>query len=126
MSRCAWPLIVVSALLVTGCFGGGEKRSGAAVDRRYSKMLSGRFYEAWEQPAALDAARGRISVPVDVQIDQRGRVSRFKIAQASGYAELDDSIRAAGKRVREVEPPPSGAANGPFTLRINFDLDVKR
>ena len=119
--------VLASALLFAGCFGGGGKRGGAAaVDPGYSNMLHGRFYRAWEQPAVLNAPRGKISVPVDVQIDSAGRVSAFKITEPSGYPELDASIRAAGKRVRQVEPPPSGAANGAFKLRIYFDLDVKR
>ena len=125
LSCCARVFVFASVLLFAGCFGGGSKRSGApAVDPRYSNMLHGRFYRAWEQPAVLDAPRGKISVPADVQIDSGGRVSAFKIVKPSGYPELDASIRAAGNQVREVDPPPSGAAN--FKLRIYFDLDVKR
>ena len=125
-ARCACAFAAVAALLFGGCFGGGGSRSGAAVDPRYSNMLHGRFYRAWEQPAGLNAPRGKISVPVDVQIDAGGRVSNFKIAQPSGHPELDASIRAAGRRVREVEPPPTTGTGGAFKLRIFFDLDVKR
>jgi TonB family protein len=120
----------VFALMVlvffAGCFGGGRSRSAAPVDSRYSNMLHSRFYRAWEQPAVLNASRGKVSVPVDVQIDAKGRVSGFKLVQSSGYPELDASIRAVATRVREVEPPPSLAGSGVFQLRIFFDLDVKR
>ena len=119
-------LVLMVSALFAGCFGGAGSRGAAPVDSRYSNMLHSRFYRAWEQPAVLDAPRGKISVPVDVQIDARGRVSGFKIAQPSGYPELDASIRAVAKKVREVEPPPSVAGAKLFQLRIFFDLDVKR
>jgi len=117
---------MAAALLLTGCFGGGAQRATAINDSRYANALHGRFYAAWEQPATLLAPRGKISVPADVDIDRDGRVRRFKIAQPSGYRELDDSIRAAGKRVRQVDPPPLPSGTNQLRLRIRFDLDVKR
>ena len=129
--RTDWPgaelvLVLAASMLFAGCFGGSGSRAAAPVDSRYSNMLHSRFYRAWEQPAVLDAPRGKISVPVDVQIDARGRVSGFKLVQPSGYPELDASIRAVAGRVREVEPPPSGAGAKLFQLRIFFEIDVKR
>ena len=119
-------LVLMMSALFAGCFGGAGSRGALPVDSRYSNILHSRFYRAWEQPAVLDAPRGKISVPVDVQIDARGRVSDFKLVQPSGYPELDASIRAVARRVRQVEPPPSVAGAKLFQLRIYFDLDVKR
>ena len=119
-------LLLVASMLFAGCVGRGGSFGAAAVDTEYSKMLQSRFYRAWEQPAVLDAPQGKISVPVDVRIDARGRVSGFKVAQPSGYPELDASIRAVARRVREVEPPRWVPESGVLQLRIVFDLDVKR
>lgn len=113
------------ALLFASCSGGSAKRSvSAATSGRYSHTLHDRFYEAWVQPEMVGARRGKISVPVDVRIDQRGRVLSFKAAKSSGYRKIDESIEAVGRRVRKVAAPP--IASGEYKLRINFDLDVKR
>ena len=119
-------LQVATALLLAGCFGGGDKRATPINDSRYTHALHSRFYTAWQQPQTLVAPRGKISVPADVDIDRNGRVVRFKIAQPSGYPALDRSIRAAGKQVRQVDPPPIPSGTNQLRLRINFDLDVKR
>ena len=116
-----------TALFLAGCIGGGEKNTAVAInDSRYTHALHSRFYAAWEQPDSVAAPRGKISVPADVEIDRNGRVLRFEIAKSSGYREIDDSIRAAGKRVRQVDPPPLPAETTRLKLRVNFDLDVKR
>jgi TonB family protein len=125
--RLAYTVIATAFLLMTGCFGGGNKRTTSAInDSRYTHALHSRFYAAWEQPDSLAAPRGKISVPADVEIDRSGRVLRFKIAQPSGYPALDASIRAAGKRVPQVDPPPIPSETNRLKLRVNFDLDVKR
>ncbi len=113
------------ALLFASCAGGGEKRSAsAAPSGRYSHTLHSRFYEAWVQPKIVGAPRGKVSVPVDVRIDPRGRVLSFTPAKLSGYQRVDQSIAAVGRRVRKVAPPP--ITSGEYKLRIYFDLDVRR
>ncbi len=116
---------VVVALLFTSCSGRVEKRSAsAAPSGRYSHTLHSRFYEAWVQPKIVGAPRGKVSVPVDVRIDPRGRVLSFTPAKLSGYQRVDQSIAAVGRRVRKVAPPP--ITSGEYKLRIYFDLDVRR
>lgn len=115
-----------AALLLAGCFGGGPKRAPATItDSRYTHQLHNRFYAAWVQPEIVAAPRGKISVPADVEIARSGRVLRFEIAQPSGYRELDDSVRRAGRSVREVAPPPLIGGAERLRLRVYFDLDVK-
>ncbi len=116
---------VLVALLFTSCSGGVEKRSAsAAPSGRYSHTLHSRFYEAWVQPKIVGAPRGKVSVPVDVRIDPRGRVLSFTPAKLSGYQRVDESIAAVGRGVRKVAPPP--ITSGEYRLRVYFDLDVKR
>ncbi len=113
------------ALLFASCSGGVEKRSAsAAPSGRYSHTLHNRFYEAWVQPKIVGAPRGKVSVPVDVRIDPRGRVLSFTPAKLSGYQRVDQSIAAVGRRVTKVAPPP--ITSGEYKLRIYFDLDVRR
>jgi len=88
--------------------------------------MHNRFYEAWVQPRSVPAPRGKISVPVDVQIDRSGSVRRFHIAKPSGYASVDQSIGDVGRRVTKVAPPPVASSRDRFDLRIFFELDVKR
>ncbi len=87
--------------------------------------MHNRFYEAWLQPKTVGLPRGKISVPVDVEIDPRGQVADFKIVRSSGNAAVDQSIAAVGKRVRKVAPPPAAGAGKLFRLRIFFELDVR-
>jgi TonB family protein len=117
-------LCLAAMLLFSGCFGGGGSRN-ARPDPKYSNDLHNRFYRAWVQPRAITAPPGRISVPVDVRIDESGRVASFKIAKRSGYAALDESIMAIPQRVTQVPPPPATTRRGMFRLRIFFDLDVR-
>ena len=117
-------LLLCAALMIGGCSSGSGRGAGRSVPGRYSHTLHDRFYEAWVQPDLVGAPRGKVSVPVDLRIDRRGRVLSFKPARLSGYPKIDASIRAVGRRVRKVQPPP--ITSGEFRLRINFDLDVKR
>ena len=118
-------LILSLGVMLSGCFGGGGRARPSKESSRYSHSLHAQFYRTWQQPDFVSAPRGKVSVPVDVEIDQRGRVTRFRIAQSSGYPKIDASIRDVGRRVKQVEPPP-GPIEGRFKLRIYFDLDVKR
>ena len=129
LRQCAFrsgvPAVMV-AFFLASCFGGGGRRPvRAAADPAYAKTLRARFYEAWVPPQGVVATRDRISVPVDVQIDGRGRVARFKIAQSSGIRAVDESIEAIRTELKQVDPPPTASGGGRFELRINFELDVK-
>ena len=113
----------LTLVLLAGCFGGSGAR--ATPDSRYSNKLHSRFYRAWVQPSSVAAPPGKISVPVDVQIDQSGRVARFRIAKSSGYPAFDQSVMAVSQKVTQVDPPPATTRRGLFKLRIFFDLDVR-
>jgi hypothetical protein len=85
--------IAICTLFLGGCFGGGPKRSAAsAATDAYAHRLHNRFYEAWHQPASVGARRGKIVIPVDIEIDKSGRVTDFRMAQGSGYPKVDASI----------------------------------
>ena len=116
-------LLVAAALCLTSCSGGAGNRSiSPRESARYSHQLHSRFYEAWIQPAQVGAPPGRISVPVNVRIDENGLVLSFTLAKRSGYPRIDESVRAVGERVRKGPPPPH---RGEFKLRVYFDLDVE-
>ncbi len=119
--RCAVCLAI--ACLLGACASGG--RSSTADLGAYSNRMHSRFYKAWVQPVSVTARRGKISVPVDVEIDPRGRVLSFNIKRSSGDSAVDASIAAVGDRIRKVAPPPGPAAGKPFRLRIFFELDVR-
>lgn len=116
----------LSIIVLSGCAGGGAAHStDSAEARRYSHLMHNRFYEAWVQPSAVAAPRGKISVSVDVQIDRGGHIASFKIVKPSGNEKIDRSIAEVGEKIRQVTPPPLGSSQKRFDLRIYFELDVK-
>ena len=116
----------LAILLLTGCATGRvAHETDSRESGRYAHLMHNRFYEAWIQPKALALSPGKISVPVDVQIDRSGRVLRFKIVKPSGNQNINNSIAAVGKKVTQVTPPPLPSRQRRFDLRIYFELDVK-
>ncbi|MGI8436286.1 MAG: TonB family protein [Chthoniobacterales bacterium] len=113
-------VLLALALSLGGCAGG---KSSDGVESAYSHRLHDRFYREWQQPAAVSARRGKISVPVDVNLDPKGRVIGFRRQRSSGDPAIDASIDVVGKKVRQVARPPA-SAHQPFHLRIYFELDV--
>jgi hypothetical protein len=117
---------IVALLFFTSCFGGVRGHSQKSANTElYAHQLHDRFYEHWIPPESVPGKRGKVSVPVDVRIDHRGRVVEFKIAQPSSRPAIDESIAAVASVVRRVDPPPFPLTNQFFQLRIYFELDVK-
>jgi TonB family protein len=114
-------------LLVLGSCAGSspERSSDPAATAQYRQDLQNLFYGAWQPPEVVGAPPGRLlSLPVDVVIDDRGRVLDFQMRKRSGYPAFDASVAAVATQVRKVKAPPG--KGGDFRLRINFDLDVER
>ena len=118
-------VIAILALFLAGCFGGGPRHFNRAALGRYGHHLHDVFYEAWRQPKVVRAPSGKISVPVNIQIDRHGRVVKFQIAKSSGDPAIDDSIAAVARQVGKVDPPPIIPHKDRYDLRIYFELDVK-
>jgi TonB family protein len=117
---CVW-------LAAAGCAGPPPPPAlNSAELGRYGHRLHDRFYGAWQQPASVRLPSGKISVPVDVTIDNTGQVLGFRIVKPSGNARIDNSIAAVGETVKRVVPPPGIAPGKTFRLRIYFELDVVR
>lgn len=116
--------VALGLLLLSGCAGGRSTYSGASAEAsRYSHRMHNRFFEAWT-PRLSASPRGKLSVPVDVQIDRGGQILSFKIVRPSGNRDFDSSIAAVARKVTRVTPPPLGRSQHQFNLRIYFDLDV--
>ncbi len=98
-----WLPLLAAFFLCAGCASG--RRSSpyeTKADSEYSHRLHQRFYREWVQPRDVSAPPGRVSVPVDVEIERDGRVRRFRIAKSSGYPAIDASVRAVGASVQNV------------------------
>jgi TonB family protein len=106
--------------------GNGGRAGGGAGQGRfgwYGSMLHDRFYSEWVQPGNVPAASGGNSVLVRLRIEKDGRVSSFDIVRPSGNAEIDESVRAAAKRVTQVDPLPTGLGSGEhYDVKIKFEL----
>lgn len=120
-----WKMFAYVWLVAAGCAGPPPRPALNPTELgRYSHALHDRFYEAWQQPVSVGLPSGKISVPVDVTIDNTGRVVGFRIVKPSGNARVDNSIAAVGETVTRVAPPPGIALGKTFKLRIYFELDV--
>lgn len=116
---------MAAGFLFASCSSSQKSGAASGAAGSYSHALHTRFYEAWVEPEEVRrTARRKISVPVDVLIDKRGRVQSFKPLKRSGFPAFDASVAAVGRRVRKVAPPPDG--NEEFRLRIHFVLDIER
>ena len=90
-------------------------------------MLHDRFYSEWAQPSTRLTAGAKVSALVKVRIEKDGRVTSFEIVRSSGNPVVDDSIKAMGERVKQVDPLPSGLGDGNhYDVRINFELNAEQ
>ena len=89
-------------------------------------MLHDRFFGAWVQPQTASATGATMLALVELRIEKDGRVSNFRIVRSSGNVVVDESVEGVGKRILKVDPLPAGlASNGPYDVRIRFELDVE-
>lgn len=113
--------------MLTGCASSPRPSStDFAASSRYNNELHDLFYEAWEQPRAVDLSVRHISVPVEVKIDGTGSVVDFRILKPTPNGRINASIADVGRRIKRVPPPPSRGSDSPiFRLRIFFELDIE-
>ncbi len=110
--------------LKTSSGGSGAHGGGATIQSQfgwYGSMLHDRFYSEWAQPTNVDAS-GAKAVLAKLRIEKDGRVSSFEIVRPSGNAAIDDSVRAAAKRVTQVDPLPAGLGGDHYDVKIKFEL----
>jgi TonB family protein len=102
--------------------GGSGHGGGATIQAQfgwYGSMLHDRFYSEWAQPTNVDAAN---SVLAKVRIERDGHISSFEIVRPSGNDAIDESVRAAAKRVTHVDPLPAGLGGDHYDVKIKFEL----
>jgi colicin import membrane protein len=97
---------------------------GGASVANWAQLVQSLYDRAWIEPAG--AGDGRAAAQVSVTIARDGTVISASLTSPSGNAALDQSIRAALDRVRQVPPFPPGAREERRTVIINFNLLAKR
>jgi TonB family protein len=98
---------------------GGSKASGDSALAAYVGILSSRFQAAWNQPTSEMALGKTLAVTVKLKVEADGTVTEFVIAEGSGNAVVDESVREAGKKITRLPPPPNGQA---FSAPVRFEL----
>jgi TonB family protein len=93
--------------------------SGDSALAAYVGILSNRFQAAWNQPTSEMALGKTLKVTVKLKVEADGTVTEFMIAEGSGNAVVDDSVREAGKKITKLPPPPNGQA---FSAPVRFEL----
>jgi TonB family protein len=107
--------------------GRGEGGGGASEFGWYGAMLHDRFYSEWTQPTTTVSSNSKISALVKIRIEQDGHVSNFEIIKPSGNVMIDESVAAIAKRVRQVDPLPTGLGHGGhYDVKINFELNSEQ
>ncbi len=105
-----------------GGSGGKGKGAGGASDFGwYGEMLHDRFYSEWVQPTSV-VHSGNLSVLLRIRINKDGRISDYSIAKSSGNPVVDDSVKAAAARVKQVDALPAGLGDEYYDVKINFEL----
>lgn len=66
----------------------------------------------------------RFICTVQIRIEKDGRISSASIVSGSENAVMDRSVEEALRRVKQIDPLPSGLGSGSsYTVNINFELD---
>jgi TonB family protein len=87
-------------------------------------MIHDRFYSQWDQPTTIFESSSKFTCTVQIRIERDGTISSAKVISGSGNVVMDQSVEAALKRVRKIDPIPSGlGGSGAYTVNINFELD---
>lgn len=59
-----------------------------------------------------------------IRIEKDGTISSAEITRSSNNPVMDESVRAALRRVTRIDPLPSGlGSGGGYTVSINFALE---
>lgn len=93
--------------------------SGERLRRRVARFFSDQFvYPATAQRRGIEG-----SVTVRVAIDETGRITRFEIAQGSGYRVLDDATLASIGRTADNTRIVTGRPHTP--LEVEFPVQYR-
>jgi TonB family protein len=61
---------------------------------------------------------------VQIRIEKDGTISDAKLVSSSGNPVMDESVMAAAKRVKQIDPLPQGlGSDGSYSVKINFELE---
>ena len=90
----------------------------------YHELIHDRFYSQWDQPTSIFDHDKSFICTVQIRIEKGGEISNVKILKSSGNVVMDESVLAAGRRVMQIDPLPSGlGSGGSYTVNINFELE---
>lgn len=87
-------------------------------------MIHDRFYSQWDQPTSIFENKKDFVCTVKIHIEADGKVTSASISHSSGNAVMDESVLAAAKRVKQIDPLPKGLGKGgAYDIQINFELE---
>jgi outer membrane biosynthesis protein TonB len=101
-SRSA-PKIIKGNQLSKGTSLSGDARESAVAN--YYDSIRDRLQENWALNPLL--ARQKFSASVQLFIDARGKLVRFKFTKLSGNSQFDDAVRRALQQSQPFSPPPA-------------------
>ena len=104
---------------------GGEGGTGGEAYGNYAQAIKSIYDHAWYDPPQ-DVTDESLNVLVKIVIRRDGKVISARIEVPSKNTALDQSVRRALDRVKEVPHFPAGAKDEERSYTINFNLRAKR
>jgi len=101
----------------SGSSGGGTYHPYAL----YLSQIRAIMYEAWQQPSSLIGKRGLVTT-VEIRVQSDGQITRKKISNSSGNAQMDDSVARAIETVSKVPELPPGFGGLYKDITVDFEL----
>jgi protein TonB len=76
-------------------------------------------------PEAARSRREKGVVQIAFSIDRQGRVTAHHVAQASGYAQLDEAAMATVARAQPFPPPPDAMPGDSFNFTVPIQFSIR-
>lgn len=105
--------------LNSGARPGTVNNLSANETQRCVSLIKRAYSEEWVQPAWRDGLKNAV---VEIQLDSAGVIKSFRLISSSRSAEVDDSIRAAGRRVHSIPGLSQDFLKRNGTIRFELEL----
>lgn len=91
----------------------------------YLAYIQSKLKRTWDHPGTGRLAEGKLFT-VMLDISKEGKLSNVGIGNSSGFAETDDSLIKAVKKLAPLRPLPTGFSDIQLTLMFDYSTENKK